>query len=156
MPQIQLIDGVLDIAGMPQRQIRTVPTVKQPSDPTVQFLVWSCRARCCARSGAMVCGRARRRLRQCHVHGWFAGEDTIRAVFPPVVARPDMLVILIDMDQKDRYAAVLWTALVQLLDKVVVVPVVQRQMVRCFVLGVWTLFLRPLVYASHVFRACLA
>ena len=35
----------------------------------------------------------------------FAGDGTIRAVFPPVVVRPKMLVILVGMDQKDSYAA---------------------------------------------------
>ena len=47
---------------------------------------------------------------------------------------PEMLGILVGMDQKDSSAARLWTAVVQLLDKVVVVPVVQRQMVGSTVL----------------------
>ena len=51
------------------------------------------------------------------------------------------------MDQKDGYAATLWTPLVQLLDKVVVVPVVQRQMVRCSYLECGHYFYGP-VYLS--------
>ena len=40
VPPFQFIDRVLDIPVLPQRQIRTVQTVQQASDSTVQFLVW--------------------------------------------------------------------------------------------------------------------
>ena len=35
------------------------------------------------------------------MHGWFAGYDAFHAVFLLVVDRPEMLVILVGMDQKD-------------------------------------------------------
>ena len=47
-------------------------------------------------------GRARRRLRQWHARfAGFAGDVTVRAVFPSVVARPEMLGIMAGMDLKD-------------------------------------------------------
>ena len=47
-------------------------------------------------------GCARRRLRQWHARfAGFAGDVTMRAVFPSVVARPEMLGIKAGMDQKD-------------------------------------------------------
>ena len=58
-PPLQFIDRVLDTPVLPQRQLRTVQTVQQPRDSTVQFLVWFLTP-CCATSGAMVCGCARR------------------------------------------------------------------------------------------------
>ena len=53
----------------------------------------------------MVGGRARRRLWQYHVLAWFASDYTIRAVFPSVVAVPEVLGIMAGMDQKD---SILW------------------------------------------------
>ena len=38
VPQIQFIDGVLDIPVMPQRQVRTVQAVHLTGDSIVQFL----------------------------------------------------------------------------------------------------------------------
>ena len=52
-------------------------------------------------------GRARRRQRQWHVRcAGFAGDGTVRAVFPSVVVRPEVLDALAGMDQKDDCALI--------------------------------------------------
>ena len=52
-------------------------------------------------------GRARRRQRQWHVRcAGFAGDGTVRAVFPSVVVRPEVFDALAGMDQKDNCALI--------------------------------------------------
>ena len=52
-------------------------------------------------------GRARRRQRQWHVRcAGFAGDGTVRAVFPSVVVRPEVLDALAGMDQKGNCALI--------------------------------------------------
>ena len=55
------------------------------------------------------------------------GDDTIRAVFPWVGDRPEMLGVLVGMDQEDRYAARLSRTQLQLIDKVVYIPVTMQR-----------------------------
>ena len=73
LPHLQFIDRVLDIPVLPQRQIPTVQTVQQPSDSTVQFLVWFLtrpllrHVRCRGVMAVLVVHC------QWHVQGWSAG-----------------------------------------------------------------------------------
>ena len=52
------------------------------------------------------CGRVRRRQRQRHArNAGFPGDVTIRAVFPSVVVRPEIIGIMAVMDQKQLLAS---------------------------------------------------
>ena len=62
--------------------------------------------------GSFGSGYSRRRHWQWHVLCWFVGEDTFRAVFPLVVARPKMSSSWSGIDQKDSCVLVVVTAVV--------------------------------------------